>query len=469
MPVSSPAPHRLCRVLIVSKEASLRRDLARTLMSEHEMLSAEDEATARSLLSSTSVDVLLFDAAGFDPDLPTLLLESHPALTLVLLTDLYPNPDTPWPQRLFLTLPRSACPPESMAQVVHRAQQYKQLTERIAARERQPDRAAPVQIVGSSRAMDPVFELAHAAATCAIPVLLVGEKGTGKETLARAIHHQGHGASGPLVVVECTAMAPESLTRELFGPLDSALRPPLAVAAHEGTLLLANIESLTLESQAQLVRLLQYGEIAADQAQPQHANVRVMATTTQDLRPLVRAGTFRQDLLIPLKTLTIRIPPLRQRPDDIPLLAYHFVKRHADRMGRAFDRISPDALRILAQHRWPDNVRELEAVMARAAAFSRGNVILPSDIARAIERAISPVDLEFDAKSQEFSFDPGVWDLPYSEAKEQARTSFDRQYVQQMMRRAGGNISEAARQSGLDRSNFRRIMRKTADRRDDGS
>jgi DNA-binding NtrC family response regulator len=269
-------------------------------------------------------------------------------------------------------------------------------------------------MIGASRTMDQVFDLAHGAAAAASPVLLVGESGTGKEMLARAIHRQGRRASGPFIAVDCAALPAESIEQELFGSTNGR---PLAVAADGGTLFLADVARLPLSAQALLVQLLQRGELQRDPDRPaKPVDIRLVAATSRELRPEVDSGAVRRDLYFHLNALVIRIPPLRRRKDDIPLLAYHFLHRCSQRIGRTMRRISPEALRALRDHRWTGNVRELEHAMERAAALARSDVVLPADLAFLRGEQAASVVLEAGGEPRDTVFDPALFDLPYAEA-----------------------------------------------------
>src|SRR5690606_33952574 len=185
-----------------------------------------------------------------------------------------------------------------------------------------------------------------------------------------------------------------------------------------------------------------------------HVDVRVIAATNVDVGSRIQEGKFREDLYYRLNVVAISLPPLRERREDIPLLAYHFLQKYAARSPTPVRRISPEAMHLLESHRWPGNVRELENAIEHAVVFCRDGVIQPTELPFARKQSGS-VDPPGGAPAQESSVTSFV-DLPYREAKERAIHAFETGYFAAILQRAGGNVSEAARQAGLDRSNFRR-------------
>jgi transcriptional regulator with GAF, ATPase, and Fis domain len=297
-----------------------------------------------------------------------------------------------------------------------------------------------------------VESVAHSTAT----VLLQGESGTGKELVARAIHSRGPRAGKPFVPVNCSAIPEALVEAELFGHVRGAFtgaietRLGLFEAASGGTILLDEIGDLPLHVQVKLLRTLQEGEIKRVGASESiHVDVRVIAATNLDLQQAMKDKRFREDLYYRLSVITIPLPSLRDRPDDIPLLAYHFLRKYAARAGRRVERISLEAMRALRSHSWPGNVRELENAIERSVVMSRGDVILPGDLPSSVSDTAAP------SLSQNL-----LLDLPFADAKRLAIEQFESGYAFGTLKRAGGNVSEAARQAGMDRSNFRRILRK---------
>ncbi len=311
-------------------------------------------------------------------------------------------------------------------------------------------------IIGSSLPMMEVYKMVESVAHTTSTVLIQGDSGTGKELVARAIHTRGPRADKPFIPVNCSAIPEPLVEAELFGHVRGAFtgavenRTGLFEAANGGTIMLDEIGDLPLQVQVKLLRTLQEGEIKRVGSNDSiKIDARVVAATNIDLQNAMEHGRFRQDLFYRLSVITIFMPPLKNRPEDIPLIAYHFLKKYSARAGRTISRISIEAMRALRNHSWPGNVRELENAIERAVVMARNDAILPGDLPHSVVDTRNP-SLPHDL----------LLDLPFNEAKKKSVNIFESGYVEGMLKRAGGNVSEAARQAGMDRSNFRRILRK---------
>ena len=239
------------------------------------------------------------------------------------------------------------------------------------------------EIVGSSAAMQRVFRDIEMVSTTDSTVLILGETGTGKELIARAIHTMSRRRAGVMVKVNCGAIPPSLADSELFGHERGAFTGAVQrkkgrfELAHQGTIFLDEIGELPLDIQVKLLRVLQEQEVErVGGTQPTRVNVRVIAATNRNLQDAVHDGTFRADLFYRLNIFPIEMPPLRDRRADVPLLARHFVRDCARRMGRQVDQISAGAMRQLTEYDWPGNVRELANVIERAVILCNGRVIL---------------------------------------------------------------------------------------------
>ena len=304
-----------------------------------------------------------------------------------------------------------------------------------------PDRPS---LIAESKAMQPVLELMARVAASDAPVLITGEHGTGKEEVARWLHAESHRASMPLITVNVGGLSDGVFESELFGHMKGAFTDAKAdrvgrfELAHRGTLFLDEIANIAPNQQAKLLRVLQTGELErVGSSKTRHVDVRILSATNADPRQEVRAGRFREDLLFRLNTVEIRLPPLRDRPEDVPLLARHFLARHTERYGKRIDGFDAAALDALVRHAWPGNVRELDHVVERAILLARGPVITPSDLA--LSRTDEPAG-----------------DLLTAMTLNDAEAVL----IRRALERAGGNVTEAAKALGLSRSAlYRRLQR----------
>ncbi|BDG07455.1 sigma-54-dependent transcriptional regulator [Anaeromyxobacter paludicola] len=333
--------------------------------------------------------------------------------------------------------------------VVARAVKQRQLAlENKALRRDLREKYRLENVVGRSEAMLQVYKTAARVAATDATVLIQGESGTGKELVARAIHAASPRSGGPFVAVDCGAIAEGVLESELFGHARGAFtgaqasRRGLFEEANQGTLFLDEIGDIGPNLQARLLRALQEGTIRrVGTNEPVAVDVRVVAASNKDLAAEVKAGRFREDLYYRLNVVTIRIPPLRERREDIPLLAEHFAAKHGRAEGAA---ISAPARDLLVAHDWPGNVRELENVVARGLALNPSGVILPDDLPEAIRRA-APAE---SAAAPE-ALAPG--DRP-------TLAELERRYAVQVLRETGGNKTRAAEILGIDRKTLYRLL-----------
>jgi DNA-binding NtrC family response regulator len=279
-------------------------------------------------------------------------------------------------------------------------------------------------------------------------VLTTGETGTGKELVARAIHYLSPRAPGPFVAVNCGSLPDTLLENELFGHERGAFtdahdtRPGLLAQAETGTVLLDEVDSLTPRAQVTLLRLLQDGTFRAlGSRREQRADVRFLAATNTPLEALVQGGTFRSDLYYRLSVVTIRLPALRHRPEDIPILAAHLLGKHTPE-GRHPLRLSPDSEAALRAYAWPGNVRELENVIVRGILLAEGPVIQCNDLAIPAEVPTATAA------------------CTYTMEKRTAVGLFEREYTTRLMTEHKGNITHAARAAGMDRRELGRLLKK---------
>jgi DNA-binding NtrC family response regulator len=309
-------------------------------------------------------------------------------------------------------------------------------------------------LFGSSLAMRQAFSVLERASSSDASVLLIGESGTGKELAARAVHEASRRRQGPFVVFDCGASSESLIESDLFGHRKGAFtgavtdRPGAFQQAHGGTLFLDEIGDLPLSLQPKLLRLLEAGEVTALGAQKsEHYDVRIVAATHRDLWAEVGRGTFRGDLYYRLAVIEPHLPPLRHRLDDLPELVRRFLAMHGVTIN--LDAIAgPNLARLCAYH-WPGNVRELRNVIARGVALSQAATDfsqMPILLRAATSASSAPTAA------------PATADRPFHEAKDEVVLRFEREYLTDLLRRAGGSMAEAARRAGLERKYLYKVL-----------
>lgn len=334
--------------------------------------------------------------------------------------------------------------------LIARIQKWLQFENRSAAAERLKIDLGMGSLIGESAPFVKVLRQINLLARCDATVLLSGETGTGKELAARAIHYLSARAGGPFIPVNCSALPETLLENELFGHTKGAYTDAslpqrgLIAEAESGTLFLDEIDGLSLTAQAKILRFLQEGEYRPlGGRQPLQADARIVAATNATLLEKVKAGTFREDLYFRLHILSLSLPPLRERPEDIPLLAKYFLKKYCRRFRSDYKILSPAALMKLSSYAWPGNVRELEAVIQRAIVHS------PVPLIQAEEIDL-PTTVQMLSKR----------DFPFQALKRRAIDTFEKSYLSQLLITHRGNVSRAAKDAGKDRRAFRRLMEK---------
>ncbi len=380
-------------VLVADDDATIRSNLALLLESEgYAVRQAADGPAAAAALRDPGVALALLDLRMPGLDGMEVLrrhadrLEETPVIVVTAFGGSQPAIEA---MRLgaydYLTKPFDL---DEVLFAVRRALTQRALAARVRALDAPDDSAGDEELVGRTPAMLQVFKTVGRVAATDEAVLLVGESGTGKELVANAIHRNSRRAGRPFVKVNSAALSPMLLESELFGHEKGAFTGAIArrqgrfEQADGGTLFLDEIAELEVDLQAKLLRVLQTGQFERVGGEgSQHADVRVVAATNRDLSARIAAGKFREDLFYRLNVVSVELPALRQRRDDIPLLADHIVRRLARKYGWPRLALTPEAVGWLTEQAWPGNVRELQNVLARAAILARGGVIGPADLA----------------------------------------------------------------------------------------
>jgi two-component system response regulator HydG len=354
--------------------------------------------------------------------------------------------------------------PYELSSMVESAARYSTLRRELAGARQVLDDASDQLLVGTSPAMRKLRAALDRLASQDVSILIRGESGTGKELVARALHERGARRKRRFVALNCGAIPESLIDSELFGHAKGAFtgatadRPGVFVEADGGTLFLDEIGDMPMAVQARLLRVLQEGEVRpVGGSGVRSVDVRVIAATHVDLTAAVEQVRVRQDLFYRLNVVVLTVPPLRERFDDLPMLAAHFLRKHAGAMPMS---LSPEALDSMMLYSWPGNVRELENAIMHAIALHQGDVIQPESLPAAIishtgERVSASIPIVGALGASDDDQLP-----PLTEAKRRASAVFEKNYLTMAMERAKGSISEAARLAGLDRTNFRRLLQR---------
>ena len=321
-----------------------------------------------------------------------------------------------------------------------------------SAQDEQPTQLG--KIIGKSPAMLEVYKTVARVAPTKSTVLILGESGTGKELIARAIHEHSPRADKPFVAVDCGALTETILESELFGHMRGSFTGAFAdkkgvfEEAQGGTCFLDEIGGISPNLQARLLRVLQEHEIRRVGGKDWlPVDVRVVAATNQNLSEGVAKGSFRQDLYYRLDVITIQLPPLRERTDDIPLLAQHFLKYYGQQSGKPIPAFSDKAMELLCSYPWPGNIRELENAVEQAVALSYQPVLTPDDLPREVREQRA-------ARFASVASENGQFVFPDTPSLEEVK----KRYVLHVLQRTGGNISASARILNVDRRSLYRML-----------
>jgi len=316
-------------------------------------------------------------------------------------------------------------------------------------------------IIGESRSMERVFALIKRVAPTDGTVLVTGESGTGKEMVVRAIHRLSRRKDHPLLACDCTALAPTLLESELFGHVKGSFSGAIATkqglfeVAHKGTLFLDEVANLSMETQGKLLRVLETKRVKkVGDTQEREVDIRLVAATNRDLTEMTAEGEFREDLYYRLNVVPIYLPPLRERPGDVPILAMAFLERFSKKNEVEVDGFTPEAMASMESYRWPGNVRELRNIVERIAILCDSDRIEPRHL---------PPEIRQGPKRSAITQLPANWE-EFKQLKQQVRDAavqeLERRFLIEALERSGGNVTRAAEDVGIQRTNFHALMRK---------
>jgi two-component system nitrogen regulation response regulator NtrX len=448
-------------VLIVDDEPNIRRMVGALLGAEgYDVRDAATGAAAVDRVAESEPDAVLLDLMmpGELDGIATLakLREVVPDTPVVMMSGRAGLSDAVRATKLgafnFLEKPLS---PEGVLLALSSAMELRQA--KREARALRADRGLNGDMVGDDPSMGRLRELIGRVAATDARVLISGESGTGKELVATAIHLKSARRDRPFVRVNCAAIPRDLVESEMFGHERGAFtgaaerRIGRFELAHTGTLFLDEVGDLGPEAQAKLLRAIEAKEIERlGGGRPLRVDVRIIAATNKDLPRAVAEGAFREDLLFRLNVIPVVLPPLRERPDDIPALVRHFTVLHRARTGHPAPSWTPDAVALLARYRWPGNVRELANIVERLAILHAGCAIDAAAV-----RAVLPIARDTPPEAAPFP-DAAALDRPLSETLDE----YERALITRALSTAGGNVAEAARRLKTDRPNLYRRMRR---------
>jgi DNA-binding NtrC family response regulator len=445
------------RIFVIDDEAAMGENIQRMLKSAETTVSAfsdPEKGLAQALANPPDLVLLDLRMPGMSgEEVFARLHEAHPGLPIVFLTAYgsvegavlaIRNGAFDYLQKPFKR--------EDLLLVVKRALAHATLereVERLKGRlEALGETDAPQS---RNAAMLEQTEKGRRAAATDATVMILGESGTGKEVMARYIHNQSRRRGGPFVPVECSAMPGSLIESELFGYERGAftgadrMKKGLIESADGGTLFLDEIGDLGVELQSRLFRFVEERALRRlGGLEPVHVDCRILCATNQDLAAKIKAGTFREELYYRLGVVTVKLPPLRERPEDIPHLARFFLERFSRRYGKSLA-AAPRFYEALLRQAWPGNVRQLKNVMENLTALHPGGTLEPEDLAEDFPVAEAAANLA---------------SLPWKEARERYLESFERSYAQALLARCEGNVSAAAREAGVDRKTFYALLKR---------
>jgi two-component system response regulator PilR (NtrC family) len=420
------------RILVVDDEQSMRELLAIMLKKEgFEVLTAESRAVAAAVLGQGPVDLVITAFGSTETAVAALKLGAHDYLLKPFDVD-------------------------ELKIVVRNALESQELREENLRLKKELGRRHGLeQVIGVSPPMVALFDMVRSIAPTSSTVLITGDSGTGKELVARAIHALSTRKDGPFVSINCGALPDTLLESELFGHMKGAFtdahqtKKGLFEAAHRGTLFLDEVGETSAAMQVKLLRALQERTIRRVGGTAEvEVDVRVISATNVPLDSLVRERRFREDLYYRLQVIPIRTPPLRERREDIPLLAEHFRLRFTEQMGKHVVKFSEAALAILMRHPWPGNVRELENVVERAVALETTEAILPERLSESVSPSVAPAIPAGDL-GPGFNLDEHI-------------LTIEGRLLMQALEHANGDRAEAARILGVSPRSLRYLIQKHA-------
>ena len=453
------------RILVADDEEIVIQSCLRVLSGGgFQVDAARDGLEALKAIDENGYDVLILDIKMPKMNGMEVLQrvkEAHPDIDVIMITGLHEIETAVQAMKLgaFDYLPKPF-EPEELELVVARAFERRQLLqENISLKSEVSAKYRFENIIGSSPQMQAVYRLIARCAPTNSTVILRGESGTGKELIARAIHYNSLRKDKPFVTVDCTALSESLLESELFGHVKGSFtgaisnKKGLFETADGGTLFLDEIGNISLSTQAKLLRFIEEREFkAVGDTRVQTVNIRMITATNKDLEAMVADGNFRDDLYYRINIFPIEIPPLRERRDDIPPLAFHFLKKFRSEAEHEVREFSAGAMNLLMNLDWPGNVRELENVVHRGVILASGEVIRQGHLVNIVDM-LPRVALDVPRTSEDLKRIKKV-------ARQKSVENVEKLFVLGALKRNGWNVTRSAEETGMQRSNFQALMKK---------
>jgi len=454
------------RILVVDDEEIVIRSCLRILGDDAdcEVEAVQDGMEALKKIDDSHFDVLILDIMMPKMDGLEVLRrvkETHPDIDVIMVTGLSQIDTAVKSMKLgaFDYLPKPFDPDE-LKLVVKRALERRQLLqENLELRSEVSSKYRFENIIGASPQMQNVYRLIAKCAPTNSTVMLTGESGTGKELIARAIHYNSLRKDKPFVAVDCNSLSENLLESEMFGHVKGSFtgavvnKKGMFEVADGGTLFLDEIGNISLATQAKLLRVIQEREFkAVGDTRTQSANFRLLTATNKDLKAMVADGALREDLFYRINIFPIQIPPLRERRDDIPPLAFHFLRVFSEELGKKVTEFSEGAMSALMHHDWPGNVRELENAIHRAVILAIDKVVRQAHLENIID-ALPRLDVDVPRTSDELKRIKKV-------ARERSVENIEKLFVLEALKRNAWNVTKSAEETGMQRANFQALMKK---------
>ena len=450
------------RILIIDDEEILRTSCRRILEPEgYSVKTAANGSDGFTLLKNNAIDLVITDLMMPDMDGIEVLRkirETWPDTEVIIMTGYGTVKTAVRAMKIgvfdYIEKPFN---PEDLLSITAKALERKKLMPgNIDLREVIPSHYELGNIVGISQAIQKVFQLIARVANTGSTVLITGESGTGKELVAKAIHFNSSRRDQPFIVVDCMTIPGTLIESELFGHVKGAFtgahekKKGLLELASSGTIFFDEIGNLDVATQAKLLRVLQEREFRPIGERHQvHIDVRFISATNRDLKVMTKEGTFREDFFYRLNIFPVHLPALRERKEDIPHLSYHFLRKYSSEMDKNVSHISADAMKMLVCYDWPGNIRQLENIIQRSVILCQGKTLLPEHISSldiSPQEDIPKTVLELKKKKKNLRI--------------QSVEDIEKMFVMEALKRNRWNISKAASDVGMQRTNFHALLKK---------